>query len=82
MDRFCDDLGIDSAANFKMSIKIMLLVFQKNLELQKSYIDIWPAKPFINLEMVDQVRAMKILKNASAWKTLLQYVNVNAENIK
>lgn len=81
-NKFCDDFGMDGTVNFDMNIKTMLLIFQKNLDLRKCYVDIWPSNPFIDWEMLDQIRAMKIFKNASSWITVLQYVDVNADDLE
>jgi len=79
--KFCDDIGIDSTRCHDMNIKIMILMFQKNMDLEKCYLEIWPCNPFLDWNMLDHIRTMKNFKNASAWITLLKFIDISVDDL-
>ena len=80
-ERFCDDVTID-ARKHRDNVQTMVLLFQKNVDVRDAYKLIFEGDPFLDWQQMDPLKNMRIYKDTASWITLLQYMEVVADEIK
>ena len=79
-ERFCDDVTID-ANRHGDNVQTMILLFQKNVDVRDAYRQIYVSDPFLDWQQTDPMKSMRIYKDTLAWITLMQFVDVVADEI-
>ena len=79
-ERFCDDVTID-ARKHRDNVQTMVLLFQKNVDVRDAYKLIFEGDPFLDWQQMDPLKNMRIYKDTASWITLLQYMEVVADEI-
>lgn len=79
--KFCDDIGIDAEGHHFDNLRIMLLLFQKNMDTRSSYVEILPHDPFLDWSMLENIRTMRIYKDALSWVTTLNFFELQCDDV-
>ena len=79
-ERFCDDATIDSRKHGD-NVQTMVLLFQKNVDVRDAYKMIFEGDPFLDWQQTEPMKTMRIYKDTMSWITLLQYMDIVADEI-
>jgi hypothetical protein len=79
-ERFCDDVTID-AKKHGDNVKIMILLFQKNVDVREAFKQMFSGDPFLDWQQTESMKTMRIYKDTLAWITLVQFADVVVDEI-
>lgn len=80
-EKFCDDVSLNADAAYDTNIKILLLIFQKNIDTKHTFNSIFENNIFVDWDHIDLVKSTKIFKDPISWISTFNFIRLNTDDI-